>query len=86
LVVFSFFTFVVVGTGPRGSLIYNLYSMLGKRFTAEPPPRPKDLFLSLRDDVLEASLVCIEFQANHGYGVESWGWGRMCVLFRDFRD
>ena len=41
--------------------------MLGKHFTAEPPPSPKDLILSLRDDVFEASLVYIEFQANHGY-------------------
>lgn len=59
---------------PRGSLIYNLYSMLGKHFTTEPSPSPQDLILSLRGDVFVASLVYIEFQANHGCRVSPWGW------------
>lgn len=48
--------------------------MLGKHFTTEPSPSPQDLILSLRDDVFVASLVYIEFQANHGYRVSPRGW------------
>lgn len=58
--------------------------MLGKHFTTEPSPSPQDLILSLRDDVFVASLVYIEFQANHGYRVSPRGWeecASSCLLW-----
>lgn len=65
------FAFAVLGMGSRESLIYNLYCVLGKHSIIEALPSPKDLVLSLRDDVFKASLVYMEFQASHGYIVGS---------------